>query len=45
MQALLGRYADARGICVAAKKQHEIGGFQVGPRSFVDLALEWLAAK
>ena len=42
---VLGRLDDARAICIAARAKHEIGGFLVGARSFVDLAIAWLDRK
>lgn len=39
---LLGRREEARGICSSAKERKDSGGFQVGSRTFPDLALEWL---
>jgi hypothetical protein len=39
---LLGRREEAREACIAARERRESGGFSVGSRTFVDLALEWL---
>jgi len=39
---LLDRLDEARAACLMARASDECGGFQVGPKSFVDLALEWL---
>jgi hypothetical protein len=39
---LRGDFERALAECVSARKVGEIGGFQIGPRSFVDLAIDWL---
>jgi hypothetical protein len=40
--ALLDRREEARSACISARERRKSGGFQVGSRTFVDLALEWL---
>ena len=39
--ALLDRREEARKVCITARERNETGGFLVGARTFVDLALEW----
>ena len=39
---LLDRREDARKVCTIARERNKTGGFLVGSRTFVDLALEWL---
>jgi hypothetical protein len=39
---LLDQREEARAACIAAREANATGGFTVGPRTFVDLALDWL---
>jgi hypothetical protein len=41
--ALAGRLDEARDFCVAAIERGEHGGYSIGPQSFPELALEWVA--